>query len=331
MSWPLWLSFLVGALVVQIVPAPGMLFILANGISGAARRDCRCGRSGERDDRAYHRGCAWLGRRVPQRTSGLRHPENRRRRLPAVARAWPLPRRRARRRFRPGARSSDARRVFLWALRNNLSNPKVILFYPAFLPQFVTPHGASTALQLLLLEFAFLLIGLAIDLVLGSCAESGTGRTRERIRVVIDWAAGTILGALTRVRTHGIVASAREPARSLLHPRTISHLIGDEPVRLGFRFGSASRRSDSRSLGAPLATTMSCHRGRETSGLLSGPARSARWALLRGRSRPAIRCRSLSRAAAPCRLRPLRSRWRALSRRAPAARQGRAAGGSPRA
>lgn len=135
---------------------------------------------------------------------------------------------------------------------------------------------------------------------------------------------------LGRCRSHATVQPRLRGARLLL-PRTISHLIGDEPVRLGFRFGSASRRSDSRSLGAPLATTMSCHRGRETSGLLSGPARSARWALLRGRSGPAIRCRSLSRAAAPCRLRPLRSRWRALSRRAPAARQGRAAGGSPRA
>jgi threonine/homoserine/homoserine lactone efflux protein len=35
--WELFLSFLSAALVVQIVPGPGMLFVLANGIAGGPR------------------------------------------------------------------------------------------------------------------------------------------------------------------------------------------------------------------------------------------------------------------------------------------------------
>src|ERR1700727_3501757 len=37
MRWELLLSFLSAALVVQLVPGPGMLFILANGMAGGAR------------------------------------------------------------------------------------------------------------------------------------------------------------------------------------------------------------------------------------------------------------------------------------------------------
>ena len=84
------------------------------------------------------------------------------------------------------------------ALLNNLSNPKVILFYLAFLPQFVSPHADSLTLQLLVLGTIFLLIGLVIDLILGFFSGSiGEWlQTRAKVRVAIEWLAGTILGAL---------------------------------------------------------------------------------------------------------------------------------------
>jgi threonine/homoserine/homoserine lactone efflux protein len=43
----------------------------------------------------------------------------------------------------------SVRRVFVRGWLNDLANPKVILFYLAFLPQFITPKAGSPTLQLL--------------------------------------------------------------------------------------------------------------------------------------------------------------------------------------
>jgi threonine/homoserine/homoserine lactone efflux protein len=53
------------------------------------------------------------------------------------------------------------------AVVTNLTNPKVVLFFAAFLPQFVRPgHGPVTA-QLLTLGLIFLAVGLLSDSVIG--------------------------------------------------------------------------------------------------------------------------------------------------------------------
>lgn len=52
----------------------------------------------------------------------------------------------------------------------NLTNPKVILFFAAFLPQFVPSGHGSTGLQLLTLGVIFLLVGLVIDSAVGLAA-----------------------------------------------------------------------------------------------------------------------------------------------------------------
>jgi homoserine/homoserine lactone efflux protein len=61
---------------------------------------------------------------------------------------------------RPQARS--ARRILARGFLVGLTNPKTLLFYGAFLPQFITP-GPTAADQLLLLAVTFLVVAVVLD------------------------------------------------------------------------------------------------------------------------------------------------------------------------
>ena len=81
---------------------------------------------------------------------------------------------------------------------NNLANPKVILFYLAFLPQFVSAGAGSVTVQLLVLGVIFLLLGLIIDLALGVCSGRIGEWLRRRASLAgwIERVAGTVMGGL---------------------------------------------------------------------------------------------------------------------------------------
>lgn len=59
------------------------------------------------------------------------------------------------------------RRVFVNAMLNSLLNPKALLFFLVFLPQFVRPHAGSIAIQLMMLGGVLTLIAAVFHALLG--------------------------------------------------------------------------------------------------------------------------------------------------------------------
>jgi threonine/homoserine/homoserine lactone efflux protein len=111
----------------------------------------------------------------------------------------------------PGAPAGTAR-VFVRALANNLANPKVILFFVSYLPQFVDRSRGHVTVQFLVLGALFLLVGLVVvDIPIGLCA-GRAGRLLARRAAVgrlLGKAAGTIYAGLAAWTLRRVAADAR--------------------------------------------------------------------------------------------------------------------------
>jgi threonine/homoserine/homoserine lactone efflux protein len=199
MNWGLLAGFLLAALVIQVTPGPGMLFVLANGITGGARAGtaAACGAASAMivHTTVVALGLAALFRAAPTALEALRIGG-------ALYLGWL-----ALRAFRSPPLTPDSSQdremirfwtVFIRGAINNLLNPKIILFYLVFLPQFVDTRTGHVPAQLFTLGLALLLVGLVVDLSIGVISGHIRGLL-QRQRVVarlINKVAGTIYGGL---------------------------------------------------------------------------------------------------------------------------------------
>lgn len=184
MDLSMLISFLVAVFFISVVPGPDMLFIVANAAVGG-RRAGVVAASGMSTGIAVHTIAAALGlgaliQAAPELLTAVRvlgavfllylavtswRASRRGEQVEQVAEQVRVPKR-------------SLRKTYLMATLTNLANPKIILFYLAFLPQFLTTGAGSwpITVQLLTLGALFIGVGFPIDALAGLLAGSLTER-----------------------------------------------------------------------------------------------------------------------------------------------------------
>jgi threonine/homoserine/homoserine lactone efflux protein len=71
-------------------------------------------------------------------------------------------------------------RIFRQGILVNVTNPKTALFFFAFLPQFINPHGDAVPEQIVVLGLMFAVLGLITDSAWGIAAGSAAGWVKGR-------------------------------------------------------------------------------------------------------------------------------------------------------
>ena len=197
-DWPVFLSFVVAGLALNIVPGADMAFIIAAAARGG-RRDGTIAALGIGAGTLAHILAAVLGLSVILASSQTAF--NVIKWIGAAYLVW-IAFSLLRARGDPGSEGTRPAgsewRLFRAAALVNVLNPKVALFFLAFLPQFVDPHAALPAVQILCLGLWFDLMGTLVNVVIALAA----ARTAARLRHVAwtgraaRWLAATAIAGL---------------------------------------------------------------------------------------------------------------------------------------
>ena len=198
-EWPVFLTFVAAGLALNIVPGADMTFIIAAAARGG-RRDGVTASLGVGAGALVHVLAAALGLSAILASSQALF--NLIKWAGAAYLLW-IAFSLVRRRGGEGAEGaprppSGGWRLFRAAMLVNLLNPKVALFFLAFLPQFVDPQAAAPALQILALGLWFDFAGTLVNVVVALAAARTAARLRHLAWIgrAARWAAATAMGAL---------------------------------------------------------------------------------------------------------------------------------------
>jgi threonine/homoserine/homoserine lactone efflux protein len=196
-AWPVFLSFVAAGLALNIVPGADMTFIIASAARGG-RRDGVIAALGIGAGALVHIVAAVLGLSAILASSETAFEIIKW--LGAAYLLWL-----AVSLFRSGdAGAAGVRppaspwRLFRAAMLVNILNPKVALFFLAFLPQFVDPAAAVPALQILCLGLWFDFAGTLVNIAVALAPAGAADRLRHVgwLGRAARWLAATAMGAL---------------------------------------------------------------------------------------------------------------------------------------
>lgn len=96
-----------------------------------------------------------------------------------------------------GGEASSPARAFLAGLGVNILNPKIVLFFVTFLPQFVDPADPHAGFRMAVLGGLYGVVGApcCAMMILGAERVSGAFARSRRLRRALDWTLATLFGA----------------------------------------------------------------------------------------------------------------------------------------
>ena len=197
-EWPAFLSFVVAGLALNIVPGADMTFVIASA-ARRGRRDGIVAALGIGAGALVHVIAATLGLSAILASSQTAF--NLIKWVGAAYLLWI-----AFSLVRPGGTAGEPSSrpsgggwpLFRSAMTVNILNPKVALFFLAFLPQFVDPGAFSPAVQIFCLGLWFDLVGTLVNVMVAVAAAGMAGRFRQNAIVsrTARWIAATAMAGL---------------------------------------------------------------------------------------------------------------------------------------
>jgi threonine/homoserine/homoserine lactone efflux protein len=197
-EWPVFLSFVLAGLALNIVPGADMTLIIASAARGG-RRDGIVAALGIGAGTLFHIVAAVLGLSAILASSQTAF--NIIKWIGAAYLLWIAISllRDGRSSEAPGAGpATSGLRLFRAAVLVNVLNPKVALFFLAFLPQFVDPEAAVPSLQILCLGLWFDFAGTLVNIAVAIAAAGTAQRLRgiSWIGRAARYVAATAMGGL---------------------------------------------------------------------------------------------------------------------------------------
>lgn len=190
-------AFLVASVVIALVPGPDMILYLGKTI-GQSRRAGLVTFAGTVTGACGHIAAASLGLSAVLAASATAFTI-----LKVVGAvyllylAWDAIRHGSSFRVEPGQAAESYRSLYLKGLLVDLLNPKMIVFFLTFLPQFITPGDPNASARLLILGVAFLIITTPICLaqIFAASAIASFLRRSPRATRTVDYLFAGIMGA----------------------------------------------------------------------------------------------------------------------------------------